>query len=220
MPDKVRPLKMESVITGGGQEDGGYPTETNPTQDYLSAKGIAFEGSDSRLVDLTSSGSIQFTDVQETVPVTVRLLRTAANNIFDNSTNGFVSTNVQAAIEEAKDVPVIEVFSGTNATGSTALTVLSGMTQSKPAGVYLVFFNASFFIVSNAASVTFGLYVGGSLIPGTQMVIQGTGSNAKQTGTIIKQITLTSTQTVDIRWQTSAGTPNCTARAMNIMQIG
>lgn len=41
--DVVKCLKLENPATGGTQTDM-YPTETNPAQDYVAAKGIAFEG--------------------------------------------------------------------------------------------------------------------------------------------------------------------------------
>lgn len=105
MADKVKPLKIENTATGGGQIDP-FPVETNPSQDYLASKGIALENNDNRLIDLDGSGNIQFKDAIETIAVTVRQLRTALNNIFSNSGNGFVATNVQAAIEEARDSAV------------------------------------------------------------------------------------------------------------------
>ena len=98
MVEKVKPLKLE---TGG---DFDYlPTETDPTEDYLAAKGFALANSDNYLMDLDGSNNIQFKDATETIPVTVRQLRTATTNIFSNSGNGFVSTDVQNAIVEARD---------------------------------------------------------------------------------------------------------------------
>lgn len=102
MADKVKPLGFESASTGG-TETYPLPTELDPTEDYVAAKGVALENSDNRLIDLDVSGNIQFKDVTETTPVTVRQLRTATNNIFSNSGNGFTATTVQAAIVEARD---------------------------------------------------------------------------------------------------------------------
>lgn len=105
MADKIKPLKIENSALGGTQNDP-FPTEANPSQDYVAAKGVAFENSDTRLIDLNGAGNIQFTDASETTPKTVRQLRTANQNIFDNTTNGFVSTNVQAAIEESYNLAI------------------------------------------------------------------------------------------------------------------
>lgn len=45
MVDKIKPLKMEDANDGGTEVDLG-PTEVDPTEDYLSTKGLAFENSD------------------------------------------------------------------------------------------------------------------------------------------------------------------------------
>lgn len=50
MVDKVKPLKLENPALGGTDTDV-YQTEANPTQDYLAAKGLAFENSDSYLAE-------------------------------------------------------------------------------------------------------------------------------------------------------------------------
>ncbi len=102
MADKVKPLGLENPALGG-TETFPFPTELDPTEDYVAAKGLAFENNDNRLIDLDGSGNIQFKDVTETIAVTVRQLRTALNNIFSNAGNGFTATDVQAAIVEARD---------------------------------------------------------------------------------------------------------------------
>lgn len=57
--DKVKALKIENASTGGTQTDP-FPTETNPTQDYLSAKGISFEGLDTFLTDKVGRSLVEF----------------------------------------------------------------------------------------------------------------------------------------------------------------
>lgn len=111
MADKIKPLKLENPATGGTENDG-FPTEADPSEDYITGKGFAFENNDNRLIDLNGSGQIQFKDAIETSYITVRQLRTAVNNLFDNTSNGFIATNVQAAIEE------IAGLSGQNAAGN------------------------------------------------------------------------------------------------------
>jgi hypothetical protein len=61
MADKIKPLKIENPSSGGTDTDF-LPTESNPTQDYVAAKGIAFENNDNRLFDLSASGEIQYKD--------------------------------------------------------------------------------------------------------------------------------------------------------------
>lgn len=100
MVDKVRPLKIENASLGGTQNDP-FPTETNPTQDYVAAKGLSLEGLDTYLVDKSGS-NMQFTDPTAGTR-TLNQLRTASQNSFDNTSNAFAATNVQAAIEEARN---------------------------------------------------------------------------------------------------------------------
>lgn len=49
MVDKVKPLKIETA-TDGSQANP-FPVETNPDEDYISAKGMSFENSDDFLVE-------------------------------------------------------------------------------------------------------------------------------------------------------------------------
>lgn len=48
MVDKVKPLALENTSVGGG-DDFPTPTEMDPLEDYVSAKGVAFEGLDTFL---------------------------------------------------------------------------------------------------------------------------------------------------------------------------
>jgi hypothetical protein len=61
MVDKVYPIKLESIATGGGQDDFSQ-SETNPDQDYIGAKGISLEANDNQLIDIDGSGNLQFED--------------------------------------------------------------------------------------------------------------------------------------------------------------
>ena len=47
--DKVKPLKIETSIDGTQVDP--FPVEANPTQDYLAAKGIAFENLDTYVIE-------------------------------------------------------------------------------------------------------------------------------------------------------------------------
>lgn len=49
--DKVRPLKLENP-SAGGTEFNPVPTEADPLEDYLSAKGFSFEDSADHFIDL------------------------------------------------------------------------------------------------------------------------------------------------------------------------
>lgn len=99
--DRVKPLKMET--NEDGTQTNPYPEECNPNQDYIAAKGISFQNLINRIIDLSETGAIRFADADHVEPKTILQLRTAVENIFDNTNNGFVATNVQAAIEEARN---------------------------------------------------------------------------------------------------------------------
>ena len=58
--DLVRPLKLESSLTGGTQDDL-YPTELNSAEDYIEAKGLAI-GDDSTIIEKDLSGNINLID--------------------------------------------------------------------------------------------------------------------------------------------------------------
>ncbi len=57
MVDKVKPLKIES-----GSDTDFLPTETDPTEDYITSKGISLENSDNHLISLSASGELQYKD--------------------------------------------------------------------------------------------------------------------------------------------------------------
>lgn len=57
MVDKIKALKIET--SAGGTQIDVYPTETNVTQDYISAKGMSFEFSDIEVLDLSADSVIQ-----------------------------------------------------------------------------------------------------------------------------------------------------------------
>jgi hypothetical protein len=94
--DKIKPLKYENPANGGTQVDL-VPTETNPVQDYVAAKGMAFDGLDTRLIDTDASGNINFTDPNYT-DIKLTTLRTPdkfffAEAIAEQSTTGTVAVN-------------------------------------------------------------------------------------------------------------------------------
>lgn len=126
MVDKVKPLKLEDSTSG--TELNFLPTEVDPSEDYIAGKGFAFENLDT--VYFKKSGSdIVVKDLTLGTEYTLNALRTALSNSFDNTTNSFVATNVQAAIEEARDT----------AQGLARATVVAGY-GGQAKGKYLEFF--------------------------------------------------------------------------------
>lgn len=56
--DTVRALKFETPVEGGTQTDI-YPTETDPSEDWTSAKGISFEESQTETMELSTDVNVQ-----------------------------------------------------------------------------------------------------------------------------------------------------------------
>ena len=90
MVDKIKPLKIESAA-GGGTETNLFPAEADPTEDYVAGKGISFENSDSRLIDLESSNYLQGTDIRGTFRIGEALGRPWF--ILTYSNNGTLGNN-------------------------------------------------------------------------------------------------------------------------------
>lgn len=82
MVDKIKPLKIESPSLGGTESDP-FPTETDPTEDYVAAKGIALGNLDTILVSHDSvnmtfvdtvAGPATLTDLLANAPLEYILL--------------------------------------------------------------------------------------------------------------------------------------------------
>jgi len=121
MVDKVRPLKLEDPTTGTQLDMA--PTEANPSEDYLSAKGLALEGSDTILVG-SSGTEVQFMDGVSGTKVVSDLLDADQEN-FDNTGTDLTSTESGPAIRELanrngpKDFDYIERTSSLSTSGGS-----------------------------------------------------------------------------------------------------
>lgn len=83
MVDKIKPLKIETAIDG--TESDPFPRESDPTEDYIATKGVAFENYDNRLIDIID-GNIQFTDTSGVVTI-AELKAQSLGSLF---TKGFI----------------------------------------------------------------------------------------------------------------------------------
>jgi len=98
--DKVKALKFENSVDG--TEENNRPTQTDPSEDYLAAKGVAFENSDDTKIQ-GNAGTMEFLDQDANNSSTLFSLfdlRNALTNAF--SAIGFIATNVKDAIIHAK----------------------------------------------------------------------------------------------------------------------
>lgn len=141
---------------------------------------------------------------------------------YDNSTDGWVANNVQAAIEEAPiHLRTGEVSSTADVTLATSATLLPGITTTLVVGSYLVWFSASVTSDGTNSISTFGLYVGGTLKADSSRTVQpydgGALAAASASGSvgINGLVTVTGSTVVQIRASTAAGTAICHQATMN-----
>lgn len=98
--DKVKPLKIEDSTSGTEMDFA--PTEADPTEDYLAAKGVALENDDNTLIDKAGDGQIQFTDTTNGTKSVGNLLDAELED-FDPGATDLVSTKTGPAIREVRD---------------------------------------------------------------------------------------------------------------------
>lgn len=97
MVDKVKPLKLENSTDG--TEENRYPTEADPSEDYLSCKGLALENSNSTLI-YGDSGVLKFKDAEKTIAHSLDNILDAEYEDFDPTTTTLTSTKTGPAIRE------------------------------------------------------------------------------------------------------------------------
>lgn len=144
----------------------------------------------------------------------------AVSTPFDNSTNGWVANNVQAAIEEAPiHLRAVKVSVSGTYTFTGAAALIPGLTTTPVAGIYKLDASGDSTVASAGATLTFGLYIGGTLMTDSARTIGPFDGGALSATTgrgvwaINDLITVTGAQAVEIRGSTSttgAGTVNNT----------
>jgi hypothetical protein len=219
MVDRILPLKLETLDDGSNLDM--YPRESNPNQDYAAVKGISFENLNTALIDLTADDQIRFQDTLETTPVTVRQLRTAANNIF-TATAPFTSTNVQSAILEAplKNVYLTVRASSETQTTSSNYVDLPSMSLTPPAGEDLVFAAVHFSSFQNNNIAYFTITIDNTAVSTTQYELQTNNTSRPQNSYVISvPVVVDGSQTVKIRWRRSSGTIRAFGRSLTLLRV-
>lgn len=142
----------------------------------------------------------------------------AAGIPYDNSTDGWIAEDVQAAIEEAPiHLRAGEVHTTSTFTLSATPTLIPGITTTPVAGTYLVWFSDVITVASVGAIATAGLYVGGTLKADSVRAISpfdgGLTSNVNAAGVIAINalVTVNGSQAIQVRASTSTGTATCGA---------
>lgn len=140
--DKVKPLKMET--TGGGSQTDPFPKETNPLEDYLSAKGIAFENLDTFLAekiggalkftvpdcsykpDFLANGEINFVEIYSGATQTTINRRVRVDLTYDGSLNPTVEAwkfyDESDGTTVLRTITITHTWSGVDLTKSTEVT--------------------------------------------------------------------------------------------------
>jgi len=114
----------------------------------------------------------------------------------------------------------------TGAITTTSLTdvLMTGMQITNvPAGQYFLSFGTSLSHTSNNGHVITTIYVGGVAVPNSLMTWERGAAQGNIIGTHTYAnypITVASTATVDIRWQTDAATATSTNRYMSLIKVG
>lgn len=159
-------------------------------------------------------------------PVVISATQVALATPFDNSTNGFVSSDVQNAIEEAAHPVVTEVSATANSTTtSNTDSVITGMTITPAAGDYMVWFSAGINSSNAGSTQHVSMYVGGVQKTDSDRTISPFDGGTLSSTTagccvaINGKVTVNGSQAIDIRFRTSGGTATCSARTLNIMRI-
>lgn len=147
---------------------------------------------------------------------------------FDNSTNGFIATDVQAAIEESRfNLQDSEITATATATTSSSTdAVLTTMTVTPIAGTYMVWFNGDFSIANAGSVISISLYVDAAQQAATLRKLSyfdgGTlsATSARGVGATQMVVTLNGTQVLTLKWSISSGTGTAAARSLMLLRVG
>lgn len=158
---------------------------------------------------MATNGSVYITPVAPGIP-------------YDNSTDGWVANNVQAAIEEAPiHLRAGEVSSTATYTTTTTDALITGMTVTLVAGTYLVWFSCDANVSTAGAAVSASYYVGGvQKADSLRKIVPfdgGLGSVTAARGAISINglITVNGTQAIEVRGSSSTAGQTLATRTLN-----
>lgn len=145
---------------------------------------------------------------------------------FDNSTNGFVATDTQTAIEEVKTFFSSQEVSATADTTTTSSTdvLMASMTITPVAGTYLVWFSTTVDHSAQSVAVVVSIYVGGTLktdsVRSPVPRFNGIGANSLSPCVNTNgKVTVNGSQAIEIRWKVASGTGTAHQRTLDILRI-
>lgn len=157
----------------------------------------------------------------------LRISSVARQIPFDNSTNGFTSTDVQAAIEEGINLSyTTEVTATADTTTTSASDVLiNAMTITPPAGTYIVWFSTTVDHSNQSVAVVLSIYVGGALVTDSVRSVvtrpNAIGANSLTQSIAIQNIVaVNGSQAIEARWnRASVGTATAHQRTLSILRV-
>lgn len=115
-------------------------------------------------------------------------------------------------------------FSSNITTTSGTDVVMTGMTSTPPAGIYLVIFSTWLTHSNGNATVTISIYAGGAQNTGTLRTTTpfegaiGSANNGKSTGTN-GIVTVNGSQAISLEWHTSIGTATAHNGTFDLIKI-
>lgn len=115
MPDKVKPLGFETLTDG--DQTVPVPTELDVAEDYVTAKGVAFENLDTHLIDRVGD-DIQFTDPAVGIKSVDQVQSTARVSANDTTPD-----NLLAKIAPGDAITLVETNDGGNETLTTNVAI-------------------------------------------------------------------------------------------------
>jgi hypothetical protein len=243
MVDRVKPLKFETPELGT-QNNRRFPTEIDPAEDYVAAKGVSFEASEDRRINLDGSGDIQFTDATNPTGRTLRNITEQLNSHASrHSPTGADPLPTEAAVTvststtntegnadsfaRSNHTHKVEITSSTvkasasTSTTSTVAVLLSGMSVTPAAGTYKIMAHASATLSVNT-TMFFSLFVGGAIVTdseGARVRANNNVATQRMDWNYFDDIVVNGSQAIEIRWRTTTGTATAFDRQLSILKV-
>lgn len=124
MVDKVKPLKFESSATGGTENDE-MPRETDPSEDYLAAKGLSFEGLDTFLLQKLARMLIKNEPDDTQKPTYLGNGEIDFIEFFNSATQTTANRFAKVTLAYSGDDPISETWVIYDTNGTTVLRTLT-----------------------------------------------------------------------------------------------
>lgn len=230
--DKIKALKFENPASGGTQLDM-FPTETNPAQDYLAAKGVSFENldtasirGDSGVITLTTNG------VDRTVTDTAGLQTHTGQFKLVDGTQGVTKVltsdaNGLASWQQTMTANATEVSATATATvNSSTDALITGMTFTPSVtGTYLILFSCDINSGTAGAAISVSYYFNGAQAANSLRKIIPFAGGTLTTGSARACVSIndinacTAGQAVEVRWSISSGSATTASRTLDVIRL-